>query len=51
MKGAIGGMGDIQLKRCGDLTLEELRVEYIVAMPENATLTKRALQHMDAARC
>lgn len=30
--------------------LEELRVEYLVAMPENSALTKQAAKHMDAAR-
>jgi hypothetical protein len=31
-------------------TLEELRVEYIVAMPQNSVLAKRAARHMYAAR-
>jgi len=30
--------------------LEELRVEYIIAMPENKVLTSRSVSHMDAAR-
>lgn len=30
--------------------LEELRVEYLVAMPENAVLARRATPHMNAAR-
>ncbi len=31
-------------------TLEELKVEYVVAMPENSVLAAKAAQHMGAAR-